>query len=116
MGKVESAKTAAAALPKGRGFGSSRCIMNWIKVFLETERLPVSAEQGKHRKTASLLRDEDVLIRIREWLLRTLKVHQTPDKLCHWINGYLNVLSQGGIISMGCGRKDFSLMDMNELV
>jgi hypothetical protein len=65
MGKVKSAETAVAALPKGRGFGSSRCIMNWTKVFLETERLPVS-EQGKHRKTASLLRDEDVSIRIHE--------------------------------------------------
>ena len=72
MGKAESAKTAAAALPKGRCFGSSRCIMNWTKVFLETEKLPVS-EQGKHRKTASLLRDEDVSIRIHQWLLRTSK-------------------------------------------
>ena len=33
---------------------------------------------------------------------------------------FLNVPSQGGCIllvtSMGCGRKEFSLMDMNELM
>lgn len=90
MGKVESAKTAAAGLPQGRGYCSMRCIMNWTKVFLETETLLVS-EQGKHRKRASLLSDEDVSTRIHEWLLRTSKVHRTPNKLCQWINESLFV-------------------------
>ena len=61
------------------------------EVFLEIEEnLPVS-EQRKHRKTASLLRDENVSIRIHQWLLRTSKVHRTPDKLCHWIHESLLV-------------------------
>jgi hypothetical protein len=38
MGKVESAKIAAAGLPQGSGYCSSiKCILNWTKVFLETE-------------------------------------------------------------------------------
>jgi hypothetical protein len=91
MRKVESAKIAAAGLPKGSGYCSSiKCILNWTKVFLETEMLPVS-EQGKHRKRASLLNDEDVSSRIREWLLLTSKVYRTPDKLCRWINESLLV-------------------------
>ena len=95
MGKVESAKEAAAGLPHGRGFCSSaRCIMNWTKVFLETEMLPVS-KQGQHQKRTSLLSDEDVSIRIHEWLLQTSKVHRTPDKLCRWINESLLVEIMG---------------------
>ena len=95
MGKVESAKEAAAGLPHGRGYCSSvRCIMNWTKVFLETEMLPVS-KQGQHQKRTSLLSDEDVSIRIHEWLLQTSKVHRTPDKLCRWINESLLVEIMG---------------------
>jgi hypothetical protein len=91
MGKVESAEEAAAGLPQGRGYCSSvRCIMNWTRVFLETEMLPVS-KQGQHQKRTSLLSDEDVSIRIHEWLLQTSKVHRTPDKLCRWINDSLLV-------------------------
>ena len=95
MGKVEPAKIAAAGLPQRSEFCSIiKCILNLTKVFLETELLPVS-EQGEHQKRASLLSYEDVLSRIREWLLLSLNVHCTRDKVCRWINESLFVEVMG---------------------
>ena len=99
-------KKAAAGLPQGRGYCKVRWIMNWRQVFLETEMLPVFA-QAKHRKRASLLRDEDVPIQIHEWLLQTSKVYKTPDKLCQWINESLHVEI------MGCADSNISECTVN---
>lgn len=87
LGKVESAKRASSCIP-GNSSRAFRCIMNWSSVFLETGLLPQS-NQGKHRKTMSLLSDEDVSSRIREWLIAAPKGSRNPDKLANWVNNSL---------------------------
>ena len=87
MGKVESAEHASSSIP-GNASRTMRCIMNWTSVFLETGQLPHS-NQGKHRKSKSLLSDEDISVRIREWLIAAPKGSRNPEKLTHWVNNAL---------------------------
>ena len=85
MGKVESAERSSSSSP-GNASQIMRCILNcWTSVFLETGQLPQS-NQGKHRKSKSLLSDEDISVRIREWLLAAPKGSRNPEKLAHWVN------------------------------
>jgi len=97
MGKVEAAEIASECLPGGAS-RTARCILNWTNVFLATGRLPVS-NQGKHQKSVSLLSDEDVSIRIRDWLIETSKVHRTPEKLAKWVNHSLLLEMTGTCMS-----------------
>lgn len=62
--------------------------MNWTSVFLETGQLPLS-NQGKHRKSKSLLSDEDISLRIRDWLTKAPKGSRNPEKLAGWVNNSL---------------------------
>lgn len=86
-GKVESAKQASSSIP-GNASRTMRCILNWTSVFLETGQLPQS-NQGKHRKTLSILSDEDISIQIREWLATAPKGSRNPEQLANWVNNTL---------------------------
>ena len=87
VGKVASAEKASECI-SGRSSRTGRCILNWTNIYLETMELPVSF-QGKHQKTVSLLRDEDVVARVLQWLRESSKVNRCPEKLCVWINDVL---------------------------
>ena len=93
MGKVESAERASSSIP-GNASQTVRCILNWTSVFLETGQLPQS-NQGKHRKSQSLLSDEEILLRIREWLIEAPKGSRNPEKLAHWVNNSLLLEVEG---------------------
>jgi hypothetical protein len=95
MGKVESAEHTSSSIP-GNASRTMRCILNWTSVFLETGQLPQS-NQGKHRKSLSLLCDEDISLRVREWLIAGPKGSQNPEKLAHWVNNSLLLLEVEGI-------------------
>ena len=84
---MESAKQASSSIP-GNASRTMRCILNWTSIFLETGELPLS-NQGKHRKTLSILSDEDIAVRIREWLATAPKGSRNPEQLANWVNNTL---------------------------
>jgi hypothetical protein len=68
--------------------------MNWTEVFLETGQLPQS-NQGKHQKSISLVSDEDISLRIPEWLTKAPKGSRNPEKLADWVNNLLSLEVKG---------------------
>lgn len=80
--KLESSISIANQLDRGKYF--ARCIREWAQIVKEGDSIPFS-NRGLHRKTSSLLDDEDIKLRIIEFL--------NEKKFKFNINDFINHLS-----------------------
>lgn len=80
--KLESSISIANQLDRGKYF--ARCIREWAQMVKEGDSIPFS-NRGLHRKTSSLLDDEDIKLTITEFL------HEKKFKFN--INDFINHLS-----------------------
>jgi hypothetical protein len=91
MGKTEAQRKVANELfDKNRQKNSykAQCIAKWAAAYLETGAFPVS-KQGLHRKTFSIIMDEDVRESFRVHLRKMKPVERTPGRFCENLNDTL---------------------------
>jgi len=67
----------------GAGVNTARLIQKWTNDYIKTRTIPIS-KRGQHQKVKSLLGDEDVKMKIMEYL-RSSKYEVTPKRLKEFV-------------------------------
>ena len=84
IGKCKAAQK-ASELVVGNAHRTWRSILNWTNYYVAVLKLPTS-RQGKHQKARSVLCDEDVSAKVRQWLRSTKRTKRTPLQLQKFFN------------------------------
>lgn len=87
---MESSVDAADLFPNQSKSYTARKIRRWAEYYLQKQALP-DHSQGKHIKTKSLIFDEDVASKCREFLKTQMNDSITGQSFAHWIHNNLHL-------------------------
>jgi hypothetical protein len=87
---MESSLDAAELFPNQSKSYTARKIRKWAEFYLQNQALP-DHSQGKHIKTKSLIFDEDIASKCRQFLKKQINDAITGQSFAHWIHNNLHL-------------------------
>ena len=87
---MESSLEAADLFPNKSKNYCARKIRKWAEFYMQNQTLP-DHSQGKHIKTKSLIFDEDIASKCRQFLKKEINDAITGQSFAHWINNNLHI-------------------------
>jgi hypothetical protein len=87
---MQSSLEVADLFPNKTGNYTARKIRKWAEFFVQNQALP-GHSQGKHIKTKSLIYDEDVASKCRQFLKKQMNDAITGQSFAYWVNNNLHI-------------------------